>query len=280
MRQASRRAPSGRRWAVDALLELRFTSAEAFAETLARDLRRGRAFVPGSGGLDVFMPVALLVVEPDGGSRRFEATVVMPPDQQAEQGGVGLMLEGDWKGVLAAEPEQEQGQEQAQAQAQEQAQGQEQALEQEQEAEADAGSTERGDVPLQLRLKRMNNAQQVRLARLSSNIQERTLLERMLGKQVWDSLLRNARITVPEVAKIARKGTVPRPLIERIVDNRSWLQAAPIRRALLSNPKLPRDGVMKILRATPKHELKLMVKGTAYPAAVRDAVRRILGGKA
>ena len=36
-------------------------------------------------------------------------------------------------------------------------------------------------------------------------------LERLYGKQVWESLLHNAKVTVPEVARIARKGTIPRP---------------------------------------------------------------------
>ena len=39
----------------------------------------------------------------------------------------------------------------------------------------------------------------------------------MYGKNVWEALLRNPRLTAPEVARIARMGQLPRPLIEIIV---------------------------------------------------------------
>ena len=42
-------------------------------------------------------------------------------------------------------------------------------------------------------------------------LQERVALERMYGPNVWETLLRNNRLTPPEAARIARKGTLPRP---------------------------------------------------------------------
>jgi hypothetical protein len=45
---------------------------------------------------------------------------------------------------------------------------------------------------------------------------------------------------------------------------------------LLSNRRLGRDLITKILRATPKAELKLVPKQTAYPALVRQAAKRML----
>jgi len=99
----------------------------------------------------------------------------------------------------------------------------------------------------------------------------------MLGKAVWEQLLRNRHLTVPEVARIARKGTVPRPYLEIIVANATWARTAPVRRALLSNPKLTSESITKVLRLTPKHELKLMLKQTAYPISVRTLAKRVLG---
>ncbi len=267
--------PFEQRCAVGVVLELRFTSAEAFADTLAKDLRHGRAFVPGASGLDIFTPVEFFVVEPSGARRRFEAVVVTPVEQQGEHGGVGLMLDGAWRAALEAEGEPEPAHLHLPLPDFE--------AEPDPLPEPEPGPPEpepqaRLDVSPQHRIKGLSAPEQIRLARTSAKAQERMLLERMLGKQVWEALLSNARITVPEVAKIARKGTVPRPIVERIVEHPSWLRAPLIRRALLSNPKLPRDGVVKILRATPKHELKLIAKGTAYPMAIRDAVRRLLGG--
>ena len=107
---------------------------------------------------------------------------------------------------------------------------------------------------------------------------ERVALERLYGKAVWDALLMNPRITVGEVARISTKGPLPKPLIETIVSNPSWLSNGQVRRGLLTNPRLGQDQVVKVLRAMPKHELKLAPKQSIYGPAVREAARRLLKG--
>jgi hypothetical protein len=127
------------------------------------------------------------------------------------------------------------------------------------------------------RLRHLTVVEQVRVAQ-GGEMQERIVLERMYGKTVWESLLRNPRITGAEVARIARMGALPRPMIELIVGNGGWLQIPEIRRALLSNPRLGTDQILKILRLMPRHELKIAPKQPAYPQAVRDAAKRMLLG--
>lgn len=127
----------------------------------------------------------------------------------------------------------------------------------------------------QERLRSLNVVEQLKIAR-RGELSDRVVVERLYGKTVWEALLQNPRLTLPEVARIARKGTVPRPLIEQIVGNATWTKAPNVRRALLSNPKLTQEGVLKLLALTPKHELKILEKATAYPMAVRDAARKIL----
>lgn len=127
----------------------------------------------------------------------------------------------------------------------------------------------------QERLRRLSPAEQLKVAR-RGELPDRLAVERLYGKQVWEALLQNPRISIPEVAKIARKGTVPKPLIDTILDNAGWIKADAVRRALLSNPKVSPDAVLKLLRATPKHELKLIEKGSAYGASVREAARKLL----
>lgn len=125
------------------------------------------------------------------------------------------------------------------------------------------------------RLRGLTLVQQLKVAQ-HGEISERVLLERMYGKNVWEALLRNPRITGPEVARIARMGALPRPLIEVIIGNGGWLQIPEVRRALLSNPRLGTDQIQRVLRLLPKHELKLAGVQTAYPFAVRDAAKRLL----
>lgn len=123
-------------------------------------------------------------------------------------------------------------------------------------------------------LRSLTMAQQQKIAR-QGELSDRVQLERLYGKAVWDALLSNPRLSVPEVARIARKGTVPRPLLDQIIDNRAWINTAQVRRALLGNTRVGTDGAMKLLRATPRHELKLIQKGTSYSPFIRDQARKL-----
>ncbi len=125
------------------------------------------------------------------------------------------------------------------------------------------------------KLRHLTAAEQLKVAR-KGELSDRLVVERLYGKQVWEALLHNPRLTVPEVARIARKGTVPRPLLDVIIENNSWVKTPQVRRALLSNPKVSADAIQKLLRVTPKHELKLIDKGTAYAMPVREAARKLL----
>lgn len=141
-----------------------------------------------------------------------------------------------------------------------------------------AGETEEERVVrknLHERLRGLTMAEAVKKAS-SSDPSERIMLERLYGKVVWEPLLRNPRLTAPEVARIARMGALPRPLLEAICNNGGWLQIPEVRRALLSNPRLGTDQILRVLRLMPKHELKLATAQTAYPMAVRDAAKRLL----
>jgi len=141
-------------------------------------------------------------------------------------------------------------------------------------AEAD---DEPDDIPKNVheRLRGLTLVQQLKLAR-EGELSERILLERFYGKNVWEAILRNPRVTGPEVARIARMGALPRPMIELIVGNGGWLQIPEVRRALLSNPRLGNDQIQRVLRLMPKHELKIASTQTAYPFAVRTAAKSML----
>lgn len=125
------------------------------------------------------------------------------------------------------------------------------------------------------RLRGLTLAAQLKLA-ASGELHERIVLERLYGKNVWETLLRNPRLTPPEVSRIARYGSLPRVLLEIVLGNATWLQVPEVRRALLTNPRLGTDQILKVLRLTPKHELRLAASQTAYPHAVRQAARQLL----
>lgn len=150
------------------------------------------------------------------------------------------------------------------------------------EADDEPATDDERDVPpaarsLYARLRGLPAIEQLKLAR-DGELPERVALERIYGKAVWDALLRNPRITPPEVARLARLGTLPKPLLELIIGNGAWLASPEVRRALLANPRIGADAAPRILRLLPKHELKLATTQTAYPAAVREHARRLLRG--
>lgn len=138
-----------------------------------------------------------------------------------------------------------------------------------------AAASKRAPRNVQERIRGLTAAEQQKLARCGEQ-RERVVLERMYGKNVWEALLRNPKLTPPEAARIARMGALPQPLLELIVANRAWLSSAQVRRALLANPRLKKDMVSTVLRATPKNELKLMPKQTAYPVTVRQIATKML----
>jgi hypothetical protein len=128
---------------------------------------------------------------------------------------------------------------------------------------------------VQERLRGLSVVEQLRVAR-DGSLTERVALERLYGKTVWEALLRNTRVSVPEIARLAKLGTMPRPLLELIVSNPAWLQVPQIRRALLSNPRLSQDMVQKVLVLLPREELKLVPQAAAYPPAVRAAAKAMV----
>jgi hypothetical protein len=127
------------------------------------------------------------------------------------------------------------------------------------------------------KLRNLTPEQRIHHAR-SSVQEERVLLERIYGSAVWELLLRNPKITVPEVARMARKGSMPRPLLDLISENEQWVRHSLVRRALLANPRLTGDAINKVLRSLPPRELKLVPQQTAYPQAVRQAAARLMKG--
>ena len=128
----------------------------------------------------------------------------------------------------------------------------------------------------QERVRNLSLSEQQKVAR-TGELADRVALERLYGKAVWETLLGNSRLTPPEVLRIARMASLPTPLLEVIVSSRGWLASPQVRRALLANRRLTKDMIMTVLRATPKSELRLMNKQTAYPAIVREAAAKLLG---
>jgi hypothetical protein len=239
------------------LLSLPYPVADATAlrALFERELAHGRVFLPGAGGVAALTPCEL-VIEHAGRSHRLAAEVVFVKDEDPGRG-VGLQLV----------PLDATAREALKAFVDSAADGAEPAAE---------GDDEKLATNLQERLRAMSAVEQQRLA-ASGTLTERTALERMYGPTVWETLLRNVRLTIPEVARIGRKGTLPRPLVDVIAANASWLAASEVQRALLANPRSSPVVIEKVLRSMSRSDLRLVPQQTAYPGPVREAAKRMLG---
>lgn len=228
-------------------------------ELFEQSLSKGRAFVRGATGVQPLEACALVLALGER-SHTLRAEAVFVKDEDPGRG-VGLQLAPlDAAGLEALRAFVD---------------GEDAATDPEPGGPEDEGDGERPGT-LHDRIRGLSHAEQQRLA-ANGSMPERIALERAFGANVWEALLGNPRLTIPEVAKIARKGTLPRPLVENIAGHASWLAAPEVQRALLGNPRTTAAIIAKVLASMSRSDLLLVPQQTAYPQAVRMQARKLLG---
>ena len=244
-------------------LVLSFESVEALRDEYEANLRHGRAFVAGAGGVERLAPCTLrLAVENSADTLALKARVVLVSETE-ELNGVALELApGSVRQRLTRFVENAKVNEPSAAQ---------ERPEEEAQRRANVYAQRR------VEMRKMSIAERSRVAH-GANADDRVLLERMFGTAVWEMLLRSPTITPPEVANIARKGGLSIPLIELVTDHPGWIHHEIVRRALLNNPRTPAHCILKVLRATPRNELQMILEGAvAYPKQVRTILNTLKG---
>jgi hypothetical protein len=248
-------------------LTLTVTDGAELQTLFDQDLSKGRAFVHGATGVAEFEACELWL-EHAGRTHKLRAEVVFIK-LEGLGCGVGLQLSSFDAAALAeltafvhtataraAEPAVPEG-----------GAGTE-SIEQE--------VPERGPVvSVHDRVRMLTPVEQQKVA-ANGTLSERVALERIFGPNVWEALLANPRLTLPEVATIARKGTVPRPTIETLAGHASWLAAPEVQRALLSNPRSTAAVIGKVLQVMARSDLVLVARQTSYSHSVRTAAKKKL----
>ncbi len=252
-----------------ATLTLGLDDPGALTALFEQHLSKGRAFVPGATGVGP-LEACVLVLEHAGRRHELRAEAVFvkeegpgcgvglqltPPLDEAGLAALQAFVEGSNAATPSAEDESERAGEE----------------------EGTAAGSPRGNVAasLQDRIRGLSHTEQQKVA-ANGGMQERIVLERTFGANVWESLLGNPRITIPEVAKIARKGTLPRPLVENIAGHSAWLSAPEVQRALLGNPRSTGAIIGKVLAMMSRADLVLVPQQTAYPQGVRMQAKKML----
>ena len=295
-------------------IPIEFGSLDKLEAEFENNLSKGGTFAPGAAGVDERQPCEIVLEHPLHGQRLvLDAEVVWVRERDPGKG-IALQLKECGPEVIerirafidsesgsdeedasippppaaaseddpvppppvAGADDEAAGDQAEEAEGEEEAEGVEEVEgEEAEDPEPDDDGTKPPAKHVYERLRRISLAEQQRLAR-SGRLNERVALEKLHGKNVWEALLQNRSLTPPEAAKIAKKGTLPKPLLEQIASNTAWLGSSIVRRALLANHKLSQASAQRILGLLNKSELNAVPLQTAYPERVRAAAKRLI----
>lgn len=132
--------------------------------------------------------------------------------------------------------------------------------------------------PLAQRLRELPRVQKIILATKADRT-ERAMLLQDNDPQVLSSLLKNPRITIEEVVRVAKSAFLSYQTVEVIVKTGQFMASLEVRVALVHNPKTPPQFALRILPSLPESEVRLIAKGAATNMALKQAALKRLQAK-
>lgn len=106
---------------------------------------------------------------------------------------------------------------------------------------------------------------------------ERALLLQDNDPRVLLSLLRNPRLTVDEVARLAKSSFLNFQIADVIVKTTQWMSSMDVRLGLIRNPKTPPAMALQILPTLPESEIRSIARAGTNMALKQAALRRLQG---
>jgi hypothetical protein len=106
---------------------------------------------------------------------------------------------------------------------------------------------------------------------------ERALLLQDNDPRVLLSLLRNPRLTVDEVARLAKSSFLNFQIADVIAKTTQWMSSMDVRLALIRNPKTPPAMALQILPSLPESEVRSIARAGTNMALKQAALRRLQG---
>lgn len=105
---------------------------------------------------------------------------------------------------------------------------------------------------------------------------ERLVLVQDNDPQVLFYLLKNPRIGVEEVARVAKSPYLTYQVAEVILKTSQWSNHPEVKIALVHNPKTPPAMALKVLPGLPKPEIAKIARGAAVSQALKQAALKLL----
>ena len=122
----------------------------------------------------------------------------------------------------------------------------------------------------------LSQTQKILLA-VKADRTERALLVQDNDPRVLLSLLRNPRLTVDEVVRIAKSSFLTYPIADVILQTGQWMASVEVRTALVHNPKTPPAFALRILPTLPDSEVRAIARAGTNMALKQAALRRLQG---
>ncbi len=114
-------------------------------------------------------------------------------------------------------------------------------------------------LPIRRRLARMGMDDKINMA-LSGDREERMALAMDSNRAIHHYLLKNAKITLDEIAFMARLPSLNPDVLDRIAENPSYTQNPSVTRALVYNPKTPVQTAIRLLDRLPRNEVQNLAR--------------------
>lgn len=126
------------------------------------------------------------------------------------------------------------------------------------------------------RIRALSQMEKLLLA-VKADRSERALLLQDNDPRVLLSLLRNPRLTVDEVARLAKSTFLNYQIAEVILKTAHWMANLDVRTGLIHNPKTPPAFALRILPTLPDAEVRAIARAGTNMALKQAALRRLQG---
>lgn len=206
-----------------------------------------------------FTPVALAIRLEGRGEIKLKATVVAPLP-----GALALTIEPDPDALMAAllaEPPAPAEPDEA-----------------EEADEPDDSGGEKAAASLWDRVRALTPLER-RLLAPKATRQERAILAQDADSVVLNALLKNPRITIDEVVRVAKSSFITYQTVDVMMKTTQWNSNLDLRVALIHNPKTPQSFCLRILPTLPESEVRVISRGAATSMQLKTAALKILQGR-
>jgi len=126
------------------------------------------------------------------------------------------------------------------------------------------------------RMRGLSQMEKILLA-VKADRTERAFLLQDNDPRVLLSILRNPRLTVDEVARLAKSSFLTYQIAEVIMKTGQWMASLDVRLALIHNAKTPQAFSLRILPTLPDSEIKAIARAGTSMALKQAALRRLQG---